>query len=96
MDPATDRRAAEEPRVRPLDTHADAYEVQMRIFRSMSPERKGDMVVEISDLTRALCRAGIRTRHPEYSDADVAQELLRLLYGEAIARAVASMSPNRA
>jgi len=82
--------------MRPLDTHPDAYEVQLRVFRSMSPERRGEIIAEMSDLTRALCRTGIRRRHPEYSDADVAQELLRLLYGEAIARAVASMSPSRA
>jgi hypothetical protein len=36
--------------------------------------------------TRALVRAGIQTRHPEYTGEEVDLALLRILYGDHIFR----------
>jgi hypothetical protein len=41
----------------------------------------------LSATTRRLAMAGIRHRHPEYSDRDVQLALARLLFGDEIVRA---------
>ncbi|MEA2488426.1 MAG: hypothetical protein QOH21_218 [Acidobacteriota bacterium] len=38
--------------------------------------------MELSDFVRELAKAGLRSRHPEYTDAEVMRELMRQLYGD--------------
>jgi len=70
----------------PRDTHPEAYWHQIRRYRETSPERKAAMVAAISKAMREVTREGIRSRHPEYSEADVTAALRRLLWGEDLAR----------
>ena len=65
----------------PRDTHPEAHRVQMELYRAMSPERKAAIMAEMSILVRHLARVGIRERHPEYSEDEVSDALLFLLYG---------------
>lgn len=74
--------------MRPHDTSQDAYEIQLRGYRQMSPARKSELVAELSETVRELARAGIRQRHPDYADADVDRALVALLYGADVARHV--------
>lgn len=69
----------------PRDTHPEAHRVQMDLYRAMSPERKAAIVAEMSMLIRHLGRVGIRDRHPEYSEDEVSEELVALLYGKNLA-----------
>lgn len=68
------------------DTHAAAHQLQLSLYRGMTPERKGEIAALLSDDVRAVARVGIRLRHPEYSDPEVSRALITLLFGKDIAR----------
>jgi hypothetical protein len=72
----------------PLDTHAKAHEVQVRAHRALSPSRRVEIAVEMSNAVRRIAREGIRLRHPDYSDEELRRALFGLLYGAALARRV--------
>ena len=82
--------------MRPLDTHEDAYELQLHLYRQMSAQRKGEMAAELSNAVRSIARQGIRVRHPEFSDAEVSRELIRILFGEDVAVAIWSQDTTSA
>jgi hypothetical protein len=62
------------------DTSPAAEAVQLQIYRRMSAGQRLLLGFEISELARELKRAGIRQRHPDWSDAQVERELLRLAF----------------
>jgi hypothetical protein len=66
----------------PRDTHPDAHQLQLRLYRAMSLERKGEITAQLSNAIRGVACTGIRLRHPEYSDAEACQALMALLFGE--------------
>ena len=72
------------------DTHAEARLVQLAAYRAMLPERRGEIAAQLSDDIREIARAGIRSRHPEYTDSEVARALVKILYGSLLGR-----DPNR-
>jgi len=72
--------------MRPRDTSAQAHEVQLAIYRAMSPERRVEIAVEMSEDLRRIARDAIRQRHPEYSDGQVVRALVALLYGRDLSR----------
>lgn len=80
--------------MRSRDTRKEAHQLQMSLYREMTPERKGEMAALLSDDVRRIARDGIRQRHPECSDLEVSQALLSLLYGEDIAREVLAPAPT--
>lgn len=67
--------------MRPRDTHLEAYQFHIGLFRQLSPQQRGAMAAAMSDEGRKIARDGIRRRHPEYSDEDIARALIALLYG---------------
>ncbi|PYX40538.1 MAG: hypothetical protein DMG81_05930 [Acidobacteria bacterium] len=62
------------------DTNPEAREVQLRILRSISGEQHFLMALEMSLFARELARTCIRQEHPEWTEAQVARELLRLAF----------------
>ena len=62
------------------DTRPEAEEVQLEIYRKMSGAERLRLAFEISELTRALARAGIRADHPDWDEKQVDRELLRLAF----------------
>jgi hypothetical protein len=74
--------------MRPQDTSAEAHEVQLGIYRAMSPERRVEIALELSDGIRKVAIDGIRHRHPEYSDGEVRRAVVALIYGDDLARRV--------
>ncbi len=62
------------------DTSPAARAIQFDIFRSMSGEQRLLLAFEMSDSIRELSRAGIRHDHPDWTEAQVARELLRLAF----------------
>lgn len=62
------------------DTTPEARKIQIEIYRKMSGTQRLLLAFEISELTRALARAGIHDRHPEWTESEVNQELLRLAF----------------
>jgi hypothetical protein len=61
------------------DTSAEAAAVQLAAWRCLGPEARGAMAAQLSDDIRQVSLAGIRQRHPEYTDDEVRRALLRLV-----------------
>ena len=62
------------------DTSAAAQAVQLEIHRSMTGEQRLLLAYEMSMFARALNRARLLGEHPEWSEARIARELLRLAF----------------
>jgi hypothetical protein len=63
------------------DTTPRAAAIQLQLYRQASPSRRAQIAVELSDAVRSTALAGIRRRHPEYSEDEIALSFLRLVYG---------------
>lgn len=62
------------------DTHPTAQAVQRDIRQAMSGEQRLLLAFEMSMFARDLSRERIRRQHPEWSEKQVARELLRLTF----------------
>jgi len=62
------------------DTSPAAQAVQLDIQRSMSGEQRLLLAYEMSMFGRELNRARLRDEHPEWTEAQIARELLRLAF----------------
>jgi hypothetical protein len=62
------------------DTSDSALAVQVEVQRSMSGEQRFLQALEMSLFARELAAARIRVEHPEWSEMQVARELLRLAF----------------
>jgi hypothetical protein len=65
----------------PLDTPPTALERQREAFRRMTPEARVAAAVEMSDEIRAITEAGIRHRHPAFTDDEVLAALAAIFLG---------------
>lgn len=68
--------------MRARDTTEKAAAIHAALNRAMGPERRFCAAMELSDFVRELAKAGLRSRHPEYTEAEIVRELTRQLYGE--------------
>lgn len=73
--------------VRPLDTSEEAWSVYLDMLRRMSPERRFEMGLRLNALCRRLLEAGVRDRHPDYTDEQVRLAVIGLLLPEDLFRA---------
>jgi hypothetical protein len=62
------------------DTSPAAQAVQLEILRAMSGEQRLLLALDMSLFARELAKEGIRRDHPEWQEARVARELLRLAF----------------
>ena len=62
------------------DTKPEIQAMQDRIIMAMTGEQRLRLVYEMCCFSRALAKAGIRSEHPEWSEDQVHQEFLRLLF----------------
>ncbi len=83
--------------MRPLDTDPAAHEAQMRAYRRLTPEARSRLALALSEDVRRIALDGIAARHPEYDDGQRRRALVRLMFGDVVARAVwpgeASVAP---
>jgi hypothetical protein len=70
------------------DTSARAHEAQLAAYRRMGAAGRTEVVFRLNELARQAAEAGIRSRHPGYSDAQVRLALARLRLGDELTRAV--------
>lgn len=87
-DPARPSSWASLPGVRAFDTHPEAGRAQLEILRRMDGGERLGLALSISQSVRQVAESGIRSRHPEYGDAEVRRAMTWLLYGEALCRAL--------
>jgi hypothetical protein len=62
------------------DTSPEAQSVQLEILRAMSGEQRILLAFEMCLFARELAKEGIRREHPDWSEEQVARELLRLAF----------------
>jgi hypothetical protein len=62
------------------DTSPAAQALQLQIQSTMSGEQRLILAFEMSLFARELAKEGIRRDHPEWTDVQVARELLRLAF----------------
>ncbi len=62
------------------DTSREAGEVQLKVQRAMSGEQRILLAFEMSMFARELAASRIRLDHPEWNEAQVDRELLRLAF----------------
>ena len=53
---------------RPRDTDPEAYEKQTEAYRRMSGRDRVAVSFRLNEVTRSAAAAGIRSRHPHYSE----------------------------
>lgn len=70
----------------PADTEAEAWRVQIEVYRHMGPQARVRLVAAISEDVRQIALSGIRERHPEYTPEAARQALFRLLLGDDLMR----------
>jgi hypothetical protein len=63
-----------------------ASELQHEIHRRFSPAERLRMAMEMSEFARSLSRAGLRSRRPELTEAELDDEMIYQMYGVRIAR----------
>jgi hypothetical protein len=68
------------------DTTASARRQQLDVFRRVGGPRRLLMALQMRDEVRAVTEAGIRHRHPEWSDEQLHAALVELLTGVEPAR----------
>lgn len=64
----------------PSDTHPDAANVQLEIFRRMTAEQRLRLALEMSESLREIALAGLRSRRPDLDPNGLSRELLRVMY----------------
>lgn len=70
------------PRQRNYAADEPMHPLQIRAYRRMSVAEKLDRLAQLHESGRALLAAGIRMRHPEWSEQEVQHEVReRLKYG---------------
>lgn len=73
-----------------------ADRVQVELLRAAGLGRRAALCRSLSGSVISLARQAIRTRHPEYSDRDVALAFVELHYGEELAANVRRYLQTRA
>jgi hypothetical protein len=58
----------------------------MRWYKRVPPGVRVAIAASMSDDARAVARAGIRARHPEYTAEQVSRALMRLVLGDDLCR----------
>lgn len=74
--------------MRSADTSLDAYARQVEAYRSMSPGRRVEIGLEMSEEAFRVMAAGIRARHSDYDATDLEWALRRLRVGDELFHAV--------
>jgi hypothetical protein len=64
-----------------VDTSAGARRTQVEALRALDGPTRLRMALQASQMAMDLSAAGIRHRHPEWSDAQVQRALVQLLTG---------------
>ena len=73
---------------RPLDTSPEAQAVQDALYRELGAYGRVEAAFRLTASARAMTAAGIRHRHPHYSDEQVNAALARLVLGDDLVREV--------
>jgi hypothetical protein len=68
--------------MRAHDTSAKAAAIQDELHAKLGPEGRFNLAMRMSELAREFAKAGVRDRHPDYTDDQIFRELVRVLYSK--------------
>jgi hypothetical protein len=68
------------------DTDPEAHALQIELMRGLGGPGRVELLISMSEQAREVSRAGIRARHPEYSEEQVHLALARLILGDELYR----------
>jgi len=71
-----------------LDTSPEALAVQTELYRRMGAPRRLATMYRLNAMVRSLAMAGIRQRHPAYTEDQVKWAYQRLILGDELIRRV--------
>ena len=74
--------------MKPIDTTLHAHRLQAEIYARMGGAARLSLAFELTEAVRQLAWAGIRHRHPDYSDDQVRAAWARLNLGDDLCREV--------
>jgi hypothetical protein len=66
----------------PRDTSLDAFRKQIEILRDLGISGRAALTLEFSDDLRQIVKDGVHHRHPDWDEARVRQEVLRIVLGD--------------
>ncbi|MBN2018621.1 MAG: hypothetical protein JW749_00160 [Sedimentisphaerales bacterium] len=66
----------------PKDTTIEALRKQFEILERIGIEGRAEMTFQLSDNLRQIIEDGVRLRHPEYSESQIFQEVIRITAGD--------------
>ncbi len=72
----------------PEDTTLEAFRVQCNIFSRLTPGERLRRTFDLIDFAERLSAAGIRQRHPDYTDEQVRMALIRMRLGDELFKQV--------
>jgi aminoglycoside phosphotransferase len=72
----------------PADTTLEAARVQYMAYRRMPAGQRSQYAFDLSESLRQTALAGVRMRHPEYSDEQARLAIIRLTLGDRLFREV--------
>ena len=71
-------------RIVPADTTEEAHRLQGEIYRRMGGAARLSVAFRLTETVRQISQAGIRQRHPDYTDEQVFHAWARLTLGDAL------------
>src|SRR5439155_521220 len=77
------------------DTAPEVRRRQLETYRAMTPERRVDAMLSMSEELRQITIEGIRTREASLDEEGVHRELLRILHGRPLAATIVAALPCR-
>jgi hypothetical protein len=65
-----------------LDTMDEPLREHIKGLRRLGLSGRAEMTFELSDNLRQIVKDGVRHRHPDWNEAQVRQEVLRIVLGD--------------
>jgi len=66
----------------PKDTSREAFRKQVEVLRDLGTSGRAAMTLEFSRDLRQIVKDGVRHRHPDWDEARIQQEVLRIVLGD--------------
>ncbi|HEX6040085.1 hypothetical protein [Longimicrobium sp.] len=63
------------------DTSPEVQAIQDEIHRRMTGEQRLNLAIEMSEMTRRIAMARLRSEHPDWTEWELKRELLRYAFG---------------
>lgn len=80
---------------RDSDTSRETLRVQFAALRRLAPSERLALMDDLTTMVRSLAREGLRRRHPEASDDEIAEMFSVLALGRELAAKVREHRRNR-